>query len=93
MILDPVHRWHCPACDQRDETRNAGPHTQFHNCPANGGLGIPMVEVRNHYSDADARHQFRGDGIEGAAMDTEHGSGRVDCTVFPIPARMILRSQ
>ena len=32
----------------RDRTQQTGVHTQFHNCPANGGLSLPFVEVADH---------------------------------------------
>lgn len=91
----PVRRWHCPSCDTRDETRQPGPHTQFHNCPALNGLGVPLIEVRSHSAVADARlaPNLSDDDGSLSSISTLHGSGRVDCTVFPRPARLILRSQ
>jgi hypothetical protein len=90
----PVRDWHCPTCDYRDRTQEAAVHTRFHNCPAMGGLGLPMVEVRGVDGRADARAVVNlvEDGPDLASVSTEHGSGRVDCTVFPETAHMILRS-
>lgn len=84
----PVRDWHCPACDMRDRTQKPGAHTQFHNCPALGGLGVPMVEVYDYDTRAQARQLIHA-GEHGAlaSVITEHMSGRVDCTVFPITAR------
>jgi hypothetical protein len=53
-----------------------------------------MVEVKSfdHRADARAVVNLVEDGPDLASVSTEHGSGRVDCTVFPETARMILRS-
>lgn len=79
----PIRHWHCPACDTRDQTQKTEIHTQFHNCPANGGLGIPLVEVPSPDDTADARHIAQlGDKGVVTSIGTHHGSGRVDRTVF-----------
>lgn len=66
----------------------------MHPCQATSGLNVPLVEVAGHSADADARHiivpgegDVRGSNVGPvlviAAVRTEHGSGRVDATVFP----------
>jgi len=101
VLLDaPVRDWHCPACDLRDRTQQPGVYTQFHNCPALGGIGIPLVEVRSHNHNADARQVLveredyigKSSASPVAAVRTERGDGSNDCTVFPEPAKLILRS-
>lgn len=97
-LTPPTRMWHCPACDLRDETRKPGVHTQFHNCPANAGLGIPLIEVPSHDTRADGRQltvqseDYVGHANPLVAIRTERGDGSNDCTVFPIPAKMTLRS-
>lgn len=89
MILDvPVRWWHCPACDLRDRTQQPGVHTQFHNCPAVGGVAIPLVEVGGPDRHADGRHvvvmreDYAGDADPVAAIRTERGDGSNDVTVL-----------
>lgn len=45
FLQAPERRWYCPNCPATDVTREAGPHTRFHPCPALAGLTAPMVEV------------------------------------------------
>ena len=79
----PVHHWACPACPQTARTQKAEVHTEMHDCPAHGGLGIPLVEVDRPGAGADARHvPVLNEDLVFTAIRTEHGSGRVDCTVF-----------
>lgn len=42
-ILAPVQRWECPNCPATSVTREAQPHTRFHNCPGLAGISAPMV--------------------------------------------------
>lgn len=42
-LLAPVRRWECPNCPLEQVTREAEPHTRFHNCPGLAGLSAPMV--------------------------------------------------
>jgi len=42
-LLSTVRHWQCPACGLTDMTREARPHTRFHNCPKLRGLTAPMV--------------------------------------------------
>lgn len=88
VILDPpVRHWHCPACDGRDRTQGGGAQTRMHACPATRGMTVPMIEVPDYDESARARHfQHLGEDGAVAAISTEHISGRVDCTVFPLPA-------
>jgi hypothetical protein len=94
MNLDlPVRWWHCPSCGLRDRTQQAGVHTQFHACPAIGGVNLPMCEATGPDVAADARHTLvmRDDYIGNsniglvapvAAVRTERGDGSNDVTVF-----------
>jgi hypothetical protein len=88
-LLDaPVRWWHCPSCGLRDRTQQAGVHTQFHPCPAIGGVNLPMVETRTPDADADARQRIvmREDYARSAnpvaAVHTERGDGSNDVTVL-----------
>ena len=88
----PVRWWACPACTTRDRTQRPEPHTQFHNCPALGGLGIPLVEVASPDSKPKARQVVveAEDYVEHnnpvTAVRTERADGSNDCTVFPSSA-------
>jgi hypothetical protein len=90
IVLDaPVRWWHCPACDLRDRTQQAGVHTQFHNCAALGGIGIPLIEVPSYDARADGRQRpvesedyIGGNGQPITAVRTERGDGSNDCTVL-----------
>jgi hypothetical protein len=35
--------WGCPNCNIKDVTREAQPHTRYHDCPGLRGLSAPMV--------------------------------------------------
>ena len=84
----PVRWWHCPACDLRDRTQQAGVHTQFHNCPAVFGIGLPLVEVRGPDVKADARQRlvmredYANGGDPRASVLTERFDGSNDVTVL-----------
>ena len=43
LLADPERHWECPNCPATDVTREAQPHSRFHNCPALAGLSAPMV--------------------------------------------------
>lgn len=82
VLLDaPVRYWKCPACLAEDRTEKAGIFTQFHPCPALGGVSIPLVEVQH----LDEKVKARQLAVEGAVR-TERMDGSNDCTVFPQPA-------
>lgn len=82
-ILDaPVRHWRCPSCETYATTQKVEIHTEFHNCPGNGGLGVPLVEVTSPDDKADARHIPQlGDGGVVTSIGTHHGSGRIDRTI------------
>lgn len=95
IIFDaPVRWWHCPTCDTRDRTQQPGVHTQFHHCPALGGVALPMIEVRSCDANADGRQVVveredyigRSNASPVSAVNTERGDGSNDCTVFPTVA-------
>jgi hypothetical protein len=91
MLLDaPTRYWRCPSCPTVDQTQRSDVHTQFHDCPALGGLNIPLVEVRSPDDAPKARQRSVQSeyGHETAAVLTERMDGSNDCTVFPQPARM-----
>ena len=81
--------WACPSCHAKDRGRDSAP--KLHQCAGLGGLSAPLVEVASSDAKPDARHipQQREDYIAGdiyatpiMSTRTEHGSGRVDCTVY-----------
>lgn len=43
VLAAPERRWECPNCPAEDVTREAQPHSRFHNCPGLAGLSAPMV--------------------------------------------------
>lgn len=43
-ILNPRKEWECNSCGIQDVTNEARPHTRMHECGANGGLSLPLVE-------------------------------------------------
>lgn len=91
ILAPPARRWACPSCPSTATTRQAEPHTQFHPCPALGGLAAPMVE---HGADArlvlNEREDYIGgddvqrtpDGRPLMSITTEHGDGRRDVAVY-----------
>lgn len=83
-ILDaPIRHWRCPDCSSYASTQRPDIHTEFHNCPAQGNLGIPLVEVDTPDSKADARHiPVIGEKGVLTSIGTHHGNGRVDRTVI-----------
>jgi hypothetical protein len=86
----PVRWWKCPTCELTDLTRRGDVHTQFHPCPALGGIVTPLIEVPGPDERVDGRHRLveREDyiGTSGAspiaAVLTERGDGSNDCTVL-----------
>lgn len=91
-ILDvPVRWWHCPSCELVDRTQRADIHTQMHQCPALGGVCIPLIEVPDYDTRANGRQVLveREDDIGDnlwagpiSSVRTERGDGSNDVTVF-----------
>lgn len=73
-------RWLCPNCTATDLTKQAGPHTRFHACPALGGLTAPMVPEGLH---CDVRVHEREDYV--GTEDVQYANGR------PVTAIEIVR--
>jgi hypothetical protein len=98
VVLEvPPRRWHCPACLHEDVTREARPHSRMHDCPAMGGLSVPMLPAgararlvaheREDYVGAE-RVRLDNNGRPVMQVVTEHADGRVDATVYaPTAAR------
>jgi hypothetical protein len=90
LLPAPVRWWRCPSCGVTDRTERADVHTQFHPCPALGGVTVPLVEVRRADDRPDGRHlivpreDYSGNDTAGpiAAIRTERGDGSNDCTVL-----------
>lgn len=90
LLEPPVRYWACPSCGLQDRTQQAGPHTQYHPCPALRGFNAPLVEVLNPGDRPGARHRlveredYAGDPAIGryAALRTERPDGSNDVTVF-----------
>jgi hypothetical protein len=89
--LVPVVRWHCGSCSFRDVTREAQPHSRFHDCAAFGGLSMPMLRegddarVTIRRPEGYVGHedvQLDGDGRPVMSAVTEYGDGHTDCAVF-----------
>jgi hypothetical protein len=43
LLAPPECHWACPNCDLQQVTREAQPHSRFHDCPGLAGLSAPMV--------------------------------------------------
>lgn len=95
MILTLERRWECPNCDHTDVTREAQPHTRFHNCRGLRGLLAPMIQAGTR---AKVEAVERGDYVRDEVVTTD-GEGRPvmavvttrdegqDCAVFAPMAR------
>jgi hypothetical protein len=90
LLAVPERRWECPNCDLTDVTREAQPHSRFHNCAGLAGLSAPMVPAgtrckvtaheREDYIGAEDV-QYDGDGRPIMAIVTTRDEGQ-DCTVL-----------
>lgn len=88
--LVPVTRWECRSCAFRDVSREAQPHSRFHNCAGFGGLSMPMlregddsrllVHEREDYIGREPVQYADGRPVMNAI--TEYGDGHTDCAVF-----------
>jgi len=86
LLIDaPIRFWKCPSCGKVDRTQKAEVHTQFHDCPALGGLNVPLVEVADPDDKVKARQvpKMSEYGYDTASVVTERMDGSNDCTVFP----------
>jgi hypothetical protein len=72
FALAAERRWECPNCDHTDVTREAQPHTRFHNCPGLAGLSAPMVPAGTRCK---VEAVERGDYVRGELVQTD-GNGR-----------------
>lgn len=90
VLLDPVTRWCCDHCNKRDVTREAKPHTRFHDCPGLKGITAPMIrEGERAKVEARMREDYVGreqvqtnnEGRPVMAVITTRDDG-VDCAVF-----------
>lgn len=88
LLEAPIRFWKCPSCDKVDRTQRSDVHTQFHDCPALGGVSIPLVEVQDLDDKVKARQvSVQSEyGYETASIRTERIDGSNDVTVFPRPA-------
>ena len=91
IIQAPVRRWDCAHCSTRSTTRVAGPHTEFHNCPGQHGLSMPMtLEGSGSRTRLELRGDYVGDemvrldeaGRPVMAVYTDHPDGSYDCAVY-----------
>lgn len=98
LLEPPEHHWMCPSCPREDVTRELQPHTRMHDCPAMGGLSVPMlpagararlvaVEREDYIGDELVRLDNRGRPV--MAVVTEHADGRQDAAVFAPTARAV----
>lgn len=83
-----VRWWGCPSCRLVYRTDKVIPN-RFHNCPAHGGVTLPLVAMSRPDDRPDAKHVLERsqdysygerEGLTG--VHTVHGDGRVDATVF-----------
>ena len=96
VLLEPVARyWACPSCDVRDVTHKTVPESRLHPCAGMNGMTVPMVQVVHPDDAPDARHRinYREDDAYGenpiASVNTDHGDGSSDCTVYVESARVV----
>ena len=85
LLEAPVRYWKCPSCGCSAQTQRAEVHTEFHNCPAIGGVGLPLVEVHDVDDKPKGRQIIVPSeyGPGNAAVRTERLDGSNDVTVFP----------
>lgn len=76
----PVREWHCPTCGTDHQTRQAGPHTPFHNCARLGGLSVPFLPVGTA---GEHRALPREDYVRGDQVSTD-ADGRVVMAVTTV---------
>jgi len=90
LLTVPERRWECPNCPAIDVTREAQPHSRFHNCAGLAGLSAPMVpagtrakveavEREDYIGSEDV--QYDGDGRPVMAVVTTRDDGN-DVTVY-----------
>src|SRR5262245_58043824 len=70
--LTPVQQWACPNCVRTHITREARPHTPFHNCQGLRGLSAPFVPAG---MDCKVEAREREDYV-GRELVTADGEGR-----------------
>jgi hypothetical protein len=90
ILQPPVIEWECSMCPAQDVTREARPHTRFHNCPAVGGALLPMtvkgagarvvLREREDYIGTEQVQMINERPVMSAV--TEHADGRVDASVY-----------
>jgi len=91
VLAAPERRWECPNCPAEDVTREAQPHSRFHNCPGLAGLSAPMVPAgtkakveaveREDYIGAEDV-QYDGNGRPIMSVVTERWDGSNDVAVL-----------
>jgi hypothetical protein len=92
VLLEAWQDWECPACGKETRTRPVPPNGgQFHRCPRLHGLTAPMVRAgtdcrlaavdRGDYVGRE-HVQLGDDNRAYMAIETRHGSGRLDCAVL-----------
>ena len=88
VLEAPVRWWKCPSCGATDRTQRADVHTQFHGCPALGGVSIPLAEVDDLDDKPAARQVIVASEFDHgmASVRTEREDGSNDLTVFARPA-------
>lgn len=94
-ILIPATEWHCPKCGAEDVTREAEPHTRFHQCRAMGGFDAPMArggmpakavvhEREDYIGTEDVRLDENGRPIMNITL--EYADGHTDVAVYAATA-------
>jgi hypothetical protein len=92
VLFEAYQDWECPACGLEERTRPTPANgAQFHRCPKLHGLNTPMVRagtdckiVAVDRADYVGRElvQLGDDRRAYMAIQTHHGSGRLDCAVL-----------
>lgn len=99
VLLQREQRWECPNCDVTAVTREARPHTEFHNCRGLAGLCAPMVPAGTRCKvTAHEREDYVGKELVQLNRErrpimsviTTREDGQ-DCTVYAPTARFDLR--
>ena len=92
LLEAPIRWWKCPSCGTEDRTQKAEVHTQFHPCPALGGVSIPLVEVHDLDDRVKARQLPVANEVDGntSSIRTERLDGSNDVTIFPYAAEATL---
>ena len=91
-LSHPTSYWKCPSCGFTEEAALAPNQARMHECPALGGMAVPLESVARPDDDAVTRHRMvlaedytaGRNPVTAVALDRPDGSN--DVNVFAQPA-------